>query len=164
VFGEIWYGGYVRVLTPTVLPNIFGTVNADTGIFVFNPNSTPIGAWITVIDKKGNIVHQGPLYDGLLDVPPNLQPDPVIKPGGWAWITLGMTPIPASPDLATKYTFRLTFKQKPGAPVPKAPVVEIKEVIYTMEVSPIDILQPDFIKMWSETSLGGPSGTGWYPQ
>ena len=74
-----------------------------------------------------------------------------------------MIPLPV-PDLATKYTFRLAFYK--GPTTPKAPVVEIKEVIYDVPpdsgVSPVDIFQPDLIRTWSETSLGGPNGTGYF--
>lgn len=166
-WGEIWYGGYVDVVTPTTVDPgtgqiIFGTVSADTGIFVFNPNGRPaVKCKITVFDKKGTNLWSGYLYDGLLSGNP--QPKALIPPHGWNWITLGMIPLPVT-DLATKYTFRLAFYKGPTPP--KAPVVEIKEVIYDVPqgsgVSPVDIFQPDSIRDWSETSLGGPTGTGYY--
>lgn len=133
-----------------------GTVRADTGIFVFNPNPRPaIKVIMFVYDKYGQLMWSGNLYNGLLEGNP--QPKALIKPHGWGWITLGMIPLPPGPP-ATKYTFRLRFSKGPVDAKP--PVVEIKEVIYFTEVSPIDIFTPEAIRTWSETSLGGPYGTG----
>lgn len=163
LYGQIWYGGYVHVLTPSDPPAAFGTVDADTGIFVFNPNTRPIKVLICVFNKKGQVMY-GPaaLFDGLLEGNP--QPSAFIPAFGWGWITLGMTPIPAS-TLATKYTFLLLCYSDLTSP--RAPVVEIKEVIYDVQpgqgVSPVDIFTPAGIKFWSETSLGGNSGTGYFP-
>ncbi len=164
-WGQIWYGGYVNVITPTTIDPetgafVFGTVTADTGIFVFNPNPWPaIVVKMIVFDKKGTRLWSGYLFDGLLEGDP--QPKARISPYGWGWITLGMVPnLPQGPP-ATKYTFVLNFYSGPANP--KAPVIEIKEVLYTTAVSPIDIFTPDVISDWSETSLGGSSGTGFFP-
>lgn len=154
VYGQIVYGGYVM---KTSEGEPFGTVKADTGIFVFNPYRGSIAVIIGVYDKHGTMVYRGPLYDGLLEG--QVEPRITIPPNGWGWITLGMTRIPPGP--ATKYTFKLSTLCSSVVPS-RMPVVEVKEVIYNGEVSPIDIFNPDQIRTWSETSLGGNSGTGYF--
>lgn len=148
-WGEIIYGGYVS-------KNQDGTVNADTGVWAFNPNGYLIGCRMQVIDKYGNVLNPNvTLYDGG-------SPVTSIPKGGHVWITLGM--IPEIPMGTNKYTFRLLFSDVPGQPVGgRAPVVEVKEVIYKTPTLPqYGIWEPQNISTWSEAPLGGPVGTGKY--
>jgi hypothetical protein len=148
--GEIIYGGYVSVVAPLV-------VRADTGIWVFNPNTFTIQCTMQVFDKYGAFVWSGLLYDGGQQVSS-------IPRGGHVWTTLGM--VPGIPVGTAKYTFRLLFSASQNF---RAPVVEVKEVIYTMDkmiyisegrVVFNPIYAPTVIQTWAETSLGGPVGTG----
>jgi hypothetical protein len=151
--GEIIYGGYVSVVnTPDPL-----VVRADTGIWVFNPNTFPIQCTMQVLNKYGVLVWSGPLYDGGQQVSS-------IPRGGHVWTTLGM--VPGIPQGTAKYTFRLLFSASQNF---RAPIVEVKEVIYTMDkliyiseghVVFNPIYEPTVIQTWAETSLGGPVGTG----
>jgi hypothetical protein len=161
-WAEIIYGGYVTVTTTTPAGIM---VLADTGIWVFNPNTFPIMCNIShLIDKYGNItLGNAPLLDGG-------QPISSIPRGGNGWITLGqlLAWIPApGPELGTnKYTFRIACTGNTA----RVPVVQVKEVIYYTEqeilhevgVIPNPILDPTKIRTWAETSLGGPTGTGKY--
>ena len=144
--GEVWYGGYV-----TTTPE--GLVTADTGVFVFNPNGRKVRVSMTVFNKYGNKLWQGQLLDGFEAIK-------TIPGHGWGWRTLGDVLIEAGiQGESSKYTFKLAF----FGDVPKVPIVEVKEVIYNQAVNPQDIFQPELIRTWSETSLGGPNGTGFYP-
>lgn len=158
-WGKIWYGGYVH---KTSDDGEWGAVRADTGIFVFNPNESgpKLAVKLFVYSKKGYRIAATKLYNGLLEG--NSKQLLGIPPKGWGWITLGMIPeIRAYVDHGTKYTFMLRLA---GGPTGNhlAPIVEIKEVIYEQDVSPLSIFSPAVIKTWSGTSLGGPSGTGYY--
>jgi hypothetical protein len=146
VWGEIWYAGYVSKYAT-------GAVDADTLIVLINPNTTRPGikCQITVLDKFGVLIGKSLLYDGTL-------PTAVVVPGGYNWITLGQIVPPIEP---TKVNWRI---QCTGGPTPhKAPVVEVKEILYTQQVAPEDWKNPSVIRCWSETSLGGPTGTGYFP-
>lgn len=153
-WGEIIYGGYVAKYIPQ--PGVV-MVDADTGIWVFNPNNFVIGCRMQVIDKMGAVLNANVLlYDGGMQVSS-------IPPGGHIWITLGM--VPQIPEGVHKYTFRLLFSGQAG----RAPVVEVKEAIYVQReyIEIIDghvlynpIYNPPAIKTWSEAALGGPYGTG----
>jgi hypothetical protein len=125
-----------------------GKVSVDTGIWVFNPNTKKnLKARIVVYDKYGTQVATSLLYDGGAPA--------LIPPMGYGWITLGML---VGPCEAQKFRFSLNFTE--GNVVQVAPTVEIKEVIYDQPVLPDQIHNPQAIKCWSETSLGGPNGTG----
>jgi hypothetical protein len=130
-------------------------VDIDTGIWVFNPNTKKnLKARIIVYDKYGVQVATSVLYDGGAPA--------LIPPFGYGWITLGML-IPLPGCEPQKYTFCLNFTKGNTVPIP--PVVEIKEIIYTEPRPPDGIhegLNYQYIKTWSETSLGGPNGTGYY--
>jgi hypothetical protein len=125
-----------------------GKVSVDTGIWVFNPNTKRnLKARIFVYDKSGTEVAVSLLFDGGTPA--------LIPPMGYGWITLGML---VGPCEAQKFGFHLKFSK--GDYVSKCPVVEIKEVIYNQPVLPDEIHNPQAIKSWSVTSLGGPNGTG----
>jgi hypothetical protein len=141
---EIWYAGYVSKLAN-------GMVDADTLIVLVNPNKGPaIGCQITVFDKHGGLIGKSFLWDGGVSK--------VVKPAGYNWITLGMVVGPEGIE-PTKLTWRI---QCTGGPADaKAPVVEVKEMIYNTPASPDYAWRtPANIKTWSETSLGGNAGTG----
>jgi len=141
-WAEIIYGGYLS-------QNTDGTVNADTGIFVFNPNGFAITCSIQVFDKYGTKQHDGMLWNGG-------GPVPTIAKIGWNWITLGMTVATPVVTHTSKYTFRLYCTGQAG----RAPVVEVKEVIYKLPGIPrYAIWEPMNIATWSEAALGGPYGT-----
>ncbi len=161
-WAEIIFGGYVTVtgVTPEGI-----MVLADTGIWVFNPNPTPITCNIShLIDKYGNILRVNcPLLDGghpILSIPR----------GGNGWTTLGQlfTTLPDPwPQVGgtNKYTFRIACTGQAD----RVPVVQVKEVIYNTEqeirgYQPISnpIANIENIRTWSETSLGGSVGTGKY--
>ena len=163
-WAEIIYGGYVHVtLYVPSPPSVF--VLADTGIWVFNPNPTPITCNIShLIDKYGNILLlNAPLLDGG-------QPITSIPRGGNGWTTLGqlltLVAPPLEPPLGTN---KLLFRVSCTGQAARVPVVQVKEVIYITEQevsgdSPGSnpILNPVNIRTWAETSLGGPTGTGKY--
>jgi probable HAF family extracellular repeat protein len=140
------YGGMVQ-------KDLDGKVSVDTGIWAFNPNTKKnLKARIIIYDKYGTQVATSLLYDGGAPA--------LIPPMGYGWITLGML---VSPCEAQKFKFSLNFTK--GNVLQVAPSVEIKEVIYNQPVLPDEIHNPLAIKCWSETSLGGPKGTGfkWQP-
>jgi hypothetical protein len=145
-WAQVWYGGMVSKYAT-------GMVDVDTGIWVFNPNTKKnLKARIIVYDKYGTQVATEVLYDGGA---PSL-----IAPFGYGWITLGML---VGPTECQKFTFCINFTK--GNTLPIAPVVEIKEIIYTEPRLPAEIhnnINYQYIKTWSETSLGGPNGTGFF--
>lgn len=53
----------------------------DTGVFVTNPNSVPVHAWIRVLNKNGREVFQGWLLDHFEEIG-------LIPPMGYAWVPL----------------------------------------------------------------------------
>jgi hypothetical protein len=113
-----------------------------------------------IFDKPGNKVWEGCLFDGDDLVP---VPKAYIDKQGYHYVTLGQViPDEAIPDAnCHKYTYRIWIGPS-GNPDPKTPVVEVKEVVYqtpTLDLYPVD---PSNIKICSETSLGGDSGTAWF--
>ncbi len=156
-WAEIIYGGYITV-TGAAPGSII--VLADTGIWVFNPNPTPITCNIShLIDKYGNIIlGNAQLLDGG-------QPITSIPRGGNGWTTLGQ--LLATPGVEVPLgTNKLLFRIACTGQAARVPVVQVKEVIYTadQEIMPgyNPILNPNGIRTWAETSLGGPTGTGKY--
>lgn len=157
-WAEIIYGGYVSVTVSAPV-----TVLADTGIWVFNPNLSPITCRIShVIDKYGNVlVHNDLLYDGGT-------PITSIPGGGHGWTTLGLMLTKMQAPGPEVGTYKLTYRIACNGQALRVPVVEVKEVIYTTEqviepgAAPNPIFNPLVIKTWAETALGGPTGTGKY--
>ena len=156
-WAEIIYGGYVTV-TGAAPGSII--VLADTGIWVFNPNPTPITCNIShLIDKYGNIIlTNAQLLDGG-------QPITSIPRGGNGWTTLGQLLAPLGQEVPLG-TNKLLFRIACTGQAARVPVVQVKEVIYTTEQEILPgynpILNPSVIRTWAETSLGGPTGTGKY--
>ena len=156
-WAEIIYGGYVSVTVPAPV-----VVLADTGIWVFNPNLSPITCRVShVIDKHGVVLLTNQsLYDGGT-------PITSIPGGGHGWTTLGLmlTQRPApGPEVGS---YKLTYRIVCSGQAARVPVVEVKEVIYTepqlIEAQATNpIYNPSVIKTWAETALGGPTGTGKY--
>jgi len=158
-WAEIIYGGYVSVTIPLPV-----TVLADTGIWVFNPNASVITCRIShVIDKYGHVVLTNQaLYDGG-------QPISSIPAGGHGWTTLGQMLAKISPPGPEAGSYKLLYRIACSGTAARVPVVEVKEVIYTIpqEINELNanlnpILNPNVIKTWSEAALGGPYGTGTY--
>lgn len=152
-WAQVWYGGMVSKYALDH-PELPGYVDVDTGIWVFNTNTKKnLKARIVVYNKYGVYV-----ADSLLH---NTTGPSLIPPFGYGWITLGML-LPTGTE-CQKFTFCINFTK--GNVVPIAPVVEIKEIIYTEPRPPAEIhynTNYQFIKTWSETSLGGPNGTGFF--
>ena len=156
-WAEIIYGGYVSVTIPQPV-----MVYADTGIWVFNPNASAITCRIShVTDKHGAVLLTNQmLYDGG-------NPISSIPAGGHGWTTLGLmlTNVPAPGPVVG--TYKLMYRIACSGTAARVPVVEIKEVIYTVPQyiehgAPNPIYNPDVIRTWSEAALGGPYGPGKY--
>ena len=142
IAGAIFYEGMVN-------KDGQGLVTVDTGIFVANPNAKPVKVWIMVFNKDGEEIYQGPLYD-------HYEQRQSIPAYGFNFITLGMV-FPQTQEAVGKYTYAILWDDAATLPL----VVEVKEVIYNAPVDPKDILKPspEIIKSWSETALGGKTGT-----
>jgi hypothetical protein len=158
-WAEFIYGGYVSVISPAPV-----MVLADTGIWVFNPNASPITCKVShLINKYGVVVRQNqPLYDGG-------QPISSIPAGGHGWTTLGQMLAQPGGEPPALGSYKLTYRIVCSGQAARVPVVEVKEVIYSVEqiIEEVDanqnpILNPMVIKTWAETALGGPTGPGKY--
>jgi hypothetical protein len=160
----IAYDGYVE--RHTVTAPFF---TADT-LFVIN-NTHPIdwmNVWVEVFEKKGNLVWEGEVWDGGVQVPQ-------IAPNGFGWFTLGMilnmigldTVDPFGNLAAEKFFVRISCGHLQN-PIEIVPTVEVKQVIYKQEVVQpgLAIWKPWLIGTWSEAALGGnrrTTGVIWPP-
>jgi len=160
----IAYDGYVERHTTTA-----PLFTADTLFVVNNPHPfANMNVWVEVFEKKGELMWQGELWDGGVQV---LQ----IAPNGFGWFTLGMilnmigldTRDPFGNPAAEKFFVRISAAH-PGDPFEIIPTVEVKQVIYKQEVFQpgLTIWQPLLIGSWSEAALGGnrrTTGVIWPP-
>jgi hypothetical protein len=153
-WGYIYYGGMLQK-NP-----VDGTVTVDTAIVVKNPNTWgKVEAGIVIFDKPGNKVWEGNLFDGD-DLVPLQKAN--INQQGYHYITLGQAVTPSDAN-CHKYTYRIWLGPSAN-PEAKTPVVEVKEIVYETPTSDLYPLDADNIKICSETSLGGDSGTAWFPK
>lgn len=152
-WGDIWYAGYVAKGMDQMLC-------ADTLIVLINPNGVQIEAILFVYDKKGNEIKRGRFLDGGVVTR-------TIPPSGYGWLNLSrLVPgiDPGAGELGTKYSYRIRIGWPDGVSPPKvvkAPVVEVKEILFD-SCTFNSVWDPTSIKSWSETSLGGDNGTGFY--
>ena len=113
------------------------TVTEDTAVFVTNPNSVPVNAWIRIFNKDGGEIYQGWLLDHFEE----LKEIPTM---GFAWIPLGwaLNSVKYQTEGREKLTF-LIYMSKPRVTKPEPGlkcVVEEKQVIYRTNVHPFDLL------------------------
>ena len=155
------YDGYLQM---SFTPDGSKTISVDTLIVVINSApGTPMQVAIDVYDKYGEpLIEEAPLLDGG-------KPIRSIPPNGFAWITLGQLVNRTTIDpygiegLAEKFSYRI-YTTRPLDLI--NPVVEVKQMIYSR---PYTLNQgdpyhgpwePTMFSNWTETSLGGKSGTG----
>ena len=144
---EIVYGGALDKTQQGVL--------VDTLITVTHSNiNVPVPVKIIVYDKSGTKVAEAPLFNGGEALEDNR-----IPLNGFGWITLGMI-VTFGGSGAERFTFKVVIGRADY--VPKPAFVEVTQVAYnTRQQYPGEaIWDPANIAVWSQTALGGKSGTG----
>lgn len=161
----IAYDGYVERHFAAPLP--FFT--ADTLFVINNPHPADwLNVWVEVFSKKGDLVWEGEVWDGGVQVSQ-------IAPNGFGWFTLGMildivllnTKDPFGNQGAEKFFVRISTGHLMST-VAIVPTVEVKQVIYKQEIGEPGerIWQPSLIGSWSDVALGGnrrTTGVIWPP-
>ncbi|MEA3278728.1 MAG: hypothetical protein U9Q81_26200 [Pseudomonadota bacterium] len=149
----ISYDGYLQQRVDATGAKLVFT---DTLIVVNNASPGAfMGLHIEVFDKHGELISEGPLWNGG-------KPVEEIAPNGYGWITLGMAVDQTTQDPfgtavgGEKFHIRISANHLQGGPR-IVPTVEIKQVIYVQSVESPEkaIWEPGLFRTWTETALGG---------
>jgi hypothetical protein len=151
---SITYAGIVsgpRVTYGGLVQTVAGGVVVDTLICVFNPNNCHLrNVQIHVFDATGTNVATSNLYTG-----GTMVKSATVKRKGWNWITLGALVSSPFETEATKFTWVVTWNTPSCAPPDRGAVIEVKELVYSTAIDPVDVwLAISSANIMSEAALG----------